>query len=1030
MSESSIFLDVAAKAYRPLRRFLPILAILSFVYPARAIDPNRAMSQYIRSSWNAENGFPGGEVFAIAQTVDGYLWIGAANGLFRFDGRNFLDVQQEIPALSHVNHILGLTTDVNGDLWIRLLGTGVLHYHDGKFDSVISDIGTPSSSITAMSRANDGGILLSTLIHPVIHYNKGKLEFIESRRLPPNLVILSIAQTTDGKIWMGTRDNGLLYLRNGVAIPVTEGLPDKKIDCLLPISDGKLWIGTDNGVAEWDGTKISTSDVPNALGNIQALTLTQDRDANLWVGTSRGLLRFNRHDVARLDVQGEQSNQQVAGLLEDREGNLWVGDSNGLELLRDGVFKTYSTIEGLRSESNGPIYVDTDSRAWIAPSNGGLYWLRNGQVEPITGEGIPNDIVYSIAGRKDELWIGRQRGGLTRLRLQGNAIKAETYTAQQGLAQNSVYSVYQNRDGTVWAGTLSGGVSSFKDGKFTTYTRANGLASNMVASIAEGFDGIMWFATTAGLSALSNDHWRTYTQKDGLPSDDVICLSQDSTGVLWVGTAKGLTAVSAGNIVRPREVPDVLREPVFGLAEDGRGSLWVATSNHVLRVDRNEFLRGLLHAEDVQEYGLADGLHGNEGIRRDRSVVSDPEGQIWFSLNRGISVVDPNRLRTDFASAIAHIEALSADGDPIDLAGPVRIPAGQQRIIFDYVGLSFGIPDGVRYRYRLDGFDHAWSKPVATRQASYTNLGPGPYRFRVVASNGFGQWSGAETSLPFRIQPAFWQTWWFQCSWLLALGCIVWVLYQLRLRQMAGRMNVRFEERLAERMRIAQELHDTLLQGLLSASMQLHVAVDQVSSTSPAKPLLNRVLQLMGQVVAEGRDALRGLRSPGRETSSLEQAFSHVPGELALHKETPFRIVVDGSPRPLHPVIRDEVYRIGREALVNAYRHAKASSIEVELQYTASHLRMLVRDDGCGIDPHVVRSGREGHWGLPGMRERAEGIGAHLKVWSRSAAGTEVELVVPSSVAYPHRPGSHWFSWLAKALPQKPNQGLKSEQPK
>ena len=1028
MSESSTFLDVEAEGHRLLRWLLPVLAILIFVHSARAIDPNRAMSQYIRNSWNAENGFPGGEVYAIAQTADGYLWIGAENGLFRFDGRNFQDLQHQIPVLSHVKNILGLTTDVNGDLWIRLLGTGILHYHAGKFESVVSDIATPTSSITAMSRANDGGILISMLAHPAMRYNKGKVEVLESRKLPPNLLILSIAQTSDGRIWMGTRDYGLFYLRNGEAVPVAEGLPDKKINCLLPVSAGKLWIGTDNGVAEWDGTKISTRDVPSALSHIQVLTLAQDRDTNLWVGTSHGLLRFNGRDVARLDVHGEQSNQQVAGLLEDREGNLWVGDSDGLELLRDGVFKTYSTIEGLRSESNGPIYVDADGRAWIAPSSGGLYCLSNGRVETVTTAGIANDIVYSIAGRKGELWIGRQRGGLTRLRLQGDVFNSETYTTRQGLAQDSVYSVYQARDGTVWAGTLSGGVSRFKDGRFTTYTTADGLESNMVASIAEASDGTMWFATTGGMSALSNGHWRTYTQKDDLPSDDVICLSQDSGGVLWVGTAKGLAAVRASSIVRPREVPDALREPVFGLADDGRGSLWIATSNHVLRVNRSGFLRGVLHGEDVQEYGLADGLHGNEGVRRDRSVVSDPEGQIWFSLNRGISVVDPSRFRTDFAPAIAHIEALSADGNPIGLTGSVRIPAGQQRIIFDYVGLSFGIPDGVRYRYRLDGFDHNWSQPVATRQASYTNLGPGPYRFRVVASNGFGQWNGAEVSLPFRIQPALWQTWWFQCSCLLALAFLVWILYQLRIRQVASRLNVRFEERLAERMRIAQELHDTLLQGLLSASMQLHVAVDQVSPASPAKPLLNRVLQLMGQVVGEGRDALRGLRSSGRETFGLEQAFSHVPGELALEKETPFRVIVDGPPRPLHPVIRDEVYRIGREAIVNAYRHAKASSIEVELQYTASHLRVLVRDDGCGIDPHVVRSGREGHWGLPGMRERAEGIGAHLKVWSRSAAGTEVELIVPSSVAYPHRPGKRWLSWLAK--PQKPGHGFKSEQPK
>jgi signal transduction histidine kinase len=237
-------------------------------------------------------------------------------------------------------------------------------------------------------------------------------------------------------------------------------------------------------------------------------------------------------------------------------------------------------------------------------------------------------------------------------------------------------------------------------------------------------------------------------------------------------------------------------------------------------------------------------------------------------------------------------------------------------------------------------------------------------------------------------------------------------------------LNVRFEERLGERMRIAQELHDTLLQGLLSASMQLHIATEQVPENSPAKPLLDRVLQLVGQVVDEGRDALRGLRSSGRSSSQIEQALSHVPQELALQQEIPFRVIVDGQPRALHPIIRDDVYRICREALVNAFRHARASSIEVEVQYTASDLRILVRDDGCGIDPQVLHSGREGHWGLPGMRERAEGIGAKLKVCSRLATGTDVELIVPGNVAYPQQSGNGWRHRLIRFSTRK------NEQPK
>jgi signal transduction histidine kinase len=351
----------------------------------------------------------------------------------------------------------------------------------------------------------------------------------------------------------------------------------------------------------------------------------------------------------------------------------------------------------------------------------------------------------------------------------------------------------------------------------------------------------------------------------------------------------------------------------------------------------------------------------------------------------------------------------------MDPRGRVRIPAGRQRVTFSYAGLSLSVPERVRFRYRLDGFDHDWSEPVKTREAIYTNLGPGEYRFRVVASNADGAWNSAEAAINFEIEPVFWQTWWFRISGVLACAFAILGIYRFRLHQLTRQLNLRFEERLAERTRIAQELHDTLLQGFLSASMQLHVAADRLPEDSPAKPSLGRVLQLMRQVTEEGRNAVRGLRSSGNGSFDLEQAFSRIPIELGLQNEMDLRIIVEGAPRLLHPLLRDEVYRIGREALANAFRHSRAKKIEVELDYSARQFRVLVRDNGRGIDPQVLESGREGHWGLPGMRERAERIGARLHVWSSAAAGTEVELSVPSHIAFlsdsSHPPRS-WFSRL------------------
>jgi len=420
-----------------------------------------------------------------------------------------------------------------------------------------------------------------------------------------------------------------------------------------------------------------------------------------------------------------------------------------------------------------------------------------------------------------------------------------------------------------------------------------------------------------------------------------------------------------------------------------------------------------LDASDVRDYTLADGLLSAEGVKRSSSVTRDPSGKIWLSLGRGLSVVDPSHIPEASVPAIAHIETISADGKTSDLADHLRIAASPQRITVRYTGLSLAVPERVRFRYTLDGFERGWSEPVAEREAVYTNLAPGPYRFRVVASNSDGLWNGPEAAFPFEVEPMWWQTWSFRVAMLLLGGFAILAFYRGRLHQQARQLSLRFEERLAERTRIAQDLHDTLLQGVLSASMQLHVANDQLSVNSPAKPIVGRVLDLMGQVVDDGRNTLRGLRSSG-DAGDLEQQFSKVPHDLSTQGTVDFRVMVEGQVRPLHPLIHDEVYRIGREALANAFRHSGATGIEVELEYANHQLRVLVRDNGCGIDPQVLRAGRDGHWGLSGMRERAERVGAGLKLWSRLAGGTEVEISVPGQVAYRHHTSSHGLRWLRR----------------
>jgi ligand-binding sensor domain-containing protein/signal transduction histidine kinase len=1015
--------------WRGLRGFLCVaFAALILANPACALDPNKAMSQYIHDRWGTDKGFPGGAIYAISQSADGFLWIGTERGLVRFDGFDFTLVRQPIPGSPPIGPVRGLVSDAAGNLWIRPDGPQLLLYRDGHFEDAFARFNLDESIITVMSADVEGGLLLSGIGSRALRYRKGKFESIANAQEAPGTV-LSMAETRDGKIWMGTRDDGLFRVNQGHISKMSTELADAKINMLLASDGGGLWIGTDNGLVFLDVSGSVKPVLPSSLKQVQILSMIRDRETSLWIGTDRGLIRITAPGEISLGLVDQAMGNGVTAICEDSDRDIWFGGPRGLERLRDGIFTTYSNTEGLPSENNGPIYVDPERRAWFAPRTGGLYWLKGGRVGRVSVAGLDQDIVYSISGGKGEVWIGRQRGGLTLLTSAGDSFVARSYTQTDGLAQNSVYSVHRNQDGTVWAGTVSGGLSRLKDGVFTNYSAGEGPISNTVNSIVEGFDGKMWFATPSGLECFANGHWTNLSAQSGLPSSDVGTIFEDSKHALWIATASGLAILSNGKI-DVQNLPDSLREQILGLAEDGEGYLWFATSDHVLRINRDSFLAGSLDAIDIQSYGMTDGLQDAEPVRRDRSIIADSVGRIWVSLKRGLAVADPQIFVRNALPVMVRIESVSASGSPVSLQNSPIIAAGSQNITFNYVGTSLSVPGQVRFRYKLDGSDRFWSTIVALRQVVYTRLGPGSYRFRVVASNGGELWNGPETTFSFSIKPAFWQTWWFRLLCLSACILAIMALYRLRMYQLTQRLNVLFQERLAERTRIAQDLHDTLLQGVLSASLQLDLAEDQLPDGSPTRPLIRRILQLMRQVTEEGRSALHGLRTTDEDHRNLEVAFSRMRQEFSVNEKIGYRIIVRGDTRSLHPMIRDDMYRIGREALVNAFLHANANTVEVEVEYASKYLRVLVRDDGRGIGPEVLHLGREGHWGLMGMRERSERIGANLKLRSGIGVGTEIELTVPGAIAFENQTNgsiSRWLPWLRrekfKSAPSDPKEG-------
>jgi signal transduction histidine kinase/ligand-binding sensor domain-containing protein len=939
-------------------------------------------------------------VYAIAQSADGYLWIGTDQGLVRFDGASFRLLDSKRAPTLPPGRVLGLLADHQNNLWIRFATEGLFRYRSGSIADVIA--GQEDRLIEMMYRRADGTSIFQSTWTTLFKFDPGtdKVTRLGVRIRP---VVTAPVETADGTLWLGTRDDGLVYLKNGQEGIQKTASASGRINCLAPDDGRGLWIGTDDGVQHWDGANGSKRDVPVAIRNLQTLSMIRDGEGNLWIGTSKGLLRMVGGVVTALD--SERHPQSVNVTFEDREGNIWFGGSQGLERLHEKPFVTYSMKPPGENvaENDGPLWADPAGRLWFAPSTGGLYWRRADSLKHIENQSLDNDVVYSIAGGPNDLWVGRQSGGLTRLSLQ-DPHSTQTYTAREGLAAGSVYCVHRSRDGTVWAGTIGGGVSRLIDGHFETYTAANGLASNSVSAIEEGADGTMWFATTGGLSAFSGKRWHTYTSADGLPPRDIISLAADGP-ILWIGTSGGLAMLRDGHVVSLNDAPAVLHEAILGIAiahaqEEHSASIWIATAQSVLRVNRDRLLAGKVDVGDVRVFDGADGLLGTENLKRFRSVITDDLGRIWFSTNRGLAVVDPTAVANQSLPVIVHVQTVTADertlgeGDSVEGGKRIRFPAAPHRVVFGYVGLNLGDPARVLFRYWLVGYDTTWSNPTPLREATYTNLSPGPYRFRVMARNSAGAWNPVEADTAISITPLFWQTWWFAGVAIFALGAGAIYWFRVRTHKLTAGLSLRFEERLAERTRIARDLHDSLLQNLAGISLQLDGVSKQVASApTDATELIQDVREQVDACFRDARTKVWDLRTPVLAEQGLVPALEEVLARVEPTTSARCELSVSGDPRPGSPEEEEELLHIAQEAINNAIQHAQPESIRVGLEYAERSLTLRVSDDGVGFNP--AASFKSGHWGLKNMAERAEQIRAKCKITSVSGKGTEVAVRVP-----------------------------------
>src|SRR5262245_21450842 len=721
-----------------------------------ALERGRALSQYIRDEWGSARGYPGGAVHAIAQSRDGYLWIAAERGLVRFDGLKFELI--EGPSATHggVTSIFGVAADPDAGIWIRSAGPALFAISDGVQTDLFTRHNLRASPVTAMTNGRDGAVVTFSTRNGLISYRAGRITRLVGGPTLPDRIVLAMAQAGDGDWWLGTRDGGVFRLHNGELTHIDVGLADVKINCLAVGSLDEIWIGTDSGVVRFAHGVAHRVRLPATASAARALAMIKDRDDNIWIAAGTyGLLRVGADGQISHPVWDWRANGSVTAIFEDREGNLWVGTSKGIERWRDGVFTAFAGAH-LPADPVGPIHVDSALRTWFAPAQGGLYSLRGDKVTKVSLPGLVDDVVYSIASRGNDIWIGRQRGGLTRFRYDGDRFTAHTFTDRDGLAQDSVYAVHVARDGAIWAGTLSGGISRYSGGAFTTFTTREGLAANTITAIDDGPDGAIWVGTPNGVcQSLPDRSWRIYTAADGLPSADVQTLFVDSTGDVWVGTSAGLALIRRGR-VQQRSHPAVLTGSILGLVEDREGWLWLTTANRVLRVRRDRLSADDVGPGDFQDYDTTDGLVSREGVKRHRTIVVDERGHVWLAVNGAIQHTDPGRFARHLP-ALVRIEHVMADDHRVIPADIYQIPSGGHRVTLTYAGLSLAVPERVRFRYRLDSIDRDWSPEVTAREAIYNNLPPGTYTFQVTASNSDGVWNTQPASIRLHLAHRLWQ---------------------------------------------------------------------------------------------------------------------------------------------------------------------------------------------------------------------------------------------------------------------------------
>ena len=987
------------------RRFVShvgVIAVLgSLPWQSLALSPNKALTQYTQTAWTQAEGLPQDTIRAITQTPDGYLWLGTNEGLARFDGYEFVTFNKGDGSLPS-NSVRALRAGRGGVLWIGTAG-GLTRYANGRFTTYGAKDGLPERAITSLAE-DDAGVLWMAYGGQLARFENGQFTIYSKENVAPVQVVQVVYEDQQHRLWAS--GVGGLVQRVGdrfraVLGPRTFG--DDFITVLWA-NDAGVWMGGNKGLILMrpDGT-LKRYQTRDGLPNDLVRALWQDREGNFWAGTNGGLSRFEGgRFVSAARRSEDDSSDWVWSLFEDREGDLWVGMNSSLTRLRRDRFVTYGRTEGWPSDQPIVVRQDRLGSMWVGYHDRGIVAERDGKFHSYTTkQGLASDEIFGIRQAPDGDLLIATRKGLSRL----HEDRFTNYVLPDPLGRTVVYDALVDSAGRLWASTASG-VYRLDGKKWNWIVKGGPGVSGITIALTQRRDGSLWAAMlNAGIWQVTDPRHpdfkpRHFTTADGLSSDQARALFEDLDGSLWIGTlGSGVTELRDGVFYRYGAHDGLLSDNISHVEDDGLGNLWLSTTRGLCRISKRElhdFSAGKIHSLKPHNFGLEDGLRSAQcapGFPTGGGATRSSDGHLWFPTGHGLSTIDPASSSADGIPQSApstQIVEVAVDGNVVDRRTASQLHPGTGRIQFRYSGIYLRAPEAVRYWSKLDGLDRDWVPDGGRRTVNYNPLPHGRYQFRVRAMLPGG--APSDAVFAFEVLPHFYQTKWFYALCLASFLGAVYGIHLLRLRQMRSR----FALVLDERARLAREIHDTLAQGFVGISSQLEaLAMKLNGDLEVARQHLDLARKMARHSLTEARQSVMDLRTSTYDKPDLQEALEASAHRWVAGSSVNLQVDVSGDLRQLPEDVEQNLLRIAQEAVANVLKHAKARVVWVKLEIQDRVLRLRVRDDGQGFEPSGAFSIVDGHFGILGMRERAQRLGGKFALESHPGSGTEIEVSVP-----------------------------------